>query len=65
MKAILKAANYNDATIYVCHFLSEVTGFNEVTAHILSTIQTHLHRTRGYLKTVDEGNKENVLLIFF
>lgn len=60
VKAILKATNYNDTTIYVCHYLSEVTNFNEVSAHILATIQTHLHRTRGYLKSADEGNKENV-----
>ena len=60
LKAIIIVTNYQDKKIYVCQHFNEIKNFNEVTVHMLSIIQTHLHRTRGYLKSVEEGNKENV-----
>ncbi len=67
IKAIILVTNYQDKKIFVCQQMTEVKNFNEVTLHILSIIQTHLHRTRGFLKSHEEtqhGNKENVYFDF-
>ena len=62
LKVILIVTNYQDKKIFVCQHLNEIKNFNDITVHLLSIIQTHLHRTRGYLKSNEEGNKENVVL---
>lgn len=67
IKAIILVTNYQDKKIFVCQQMTEVKNFNEVTLHILSIIQTHLHRTRGFLKNHEESqhaNKENVYFDF-
>lgn len=68
VKAIILVTDYQDKKIFLCQHMSEIKSFNEVTVHLLSIVQTHLHKTRGYLKTQDEpksSNKENVFIYYY
>lgn len=51
---IANVTPFKEGKIVLCHHLLEIKNYNEVTNHLLSVIQAHLHRTKGFLDKPEE-----------
>ena len=62
VKLVLSLTPFQDRRIFICQRLDEIKNYNEISHHLLATMQSHLKRTsEKYRASLVEGrsNKEN------
>lgn len=64
VKLVLSLTPFQDRRIFICQRLEEIKNYNEISHHLLTTMQSHLKRTsEKYRASLIDGrsNKENSL----
>ena len=54
VRIIATVTPFQKGKLILCQHLVEIKNYNEVTNHLLSVIQAHLHRTKGFLNKPEE-----------